>query len=302
MIKSAIKAAALATKRVHFKEPLKPEDIGFSSNIFMVFGLPAQRLKGSPAFWTKENSLYKLTLGRHMDYEIPTGCYARMNQIFIDTEVKTKNTNVIEVGRSFYEYAQKLGYKHGGAERDLVKQLVNYVTCRIDLKVVNENLARHTEVSALVSSARDFFFDVKNPDQLTITSGRIVLSEDYARYIHQHAAPLDLEVVRQFKRNPLALDFYRFLAYRVNGLTKTIEFPDRLLFEQLGTEQAADKITRARLRMILRQIQGFWPGLDAKFEAGQFILGPSEPAIKNKLPRRSPLNITHTSLDQALPG
>ena len=301
MIKSAIKAAALATKRVHFNEPLKPEDIGFSSNIFMVFGLPAQRLKENPAFWTKENSLYKLTLGRHMKYEVPTGCYARMNQIFIDTEVKTKNTNVIEVGRSFYEYAQKLGYKHGGAERQLVKQLVNYVTCRIDLEVVNNALARITEVSALVSSGRDFFFDVKNPDQLTMSSGRIVLSEDYARYIHKHAAPLDLEVVRTFKNSPLALDFYRFLAYRVNNLNKPIEFPDRLLFEQLGTGQAEDRITRARLKVILRQIQSFWPGLRSRFEDGYFILEPSSPAIKAKLARSNSLSITHTPLDQVVP-
>jgi len=295
---SAIKAAQLATKRTHFKEPLRPEDIGFSSNIFMVFGLPAQRLKGNPFVWEKKNSLYTLALTKHKDYEIPTGCYARMNQIFIDTEVKTKNTNVIEVGRSFYDYAKKLGYKHGRAEKELVEQLVNYVTCRLDLTVVNDDLARHTEISALVSSGRDFFFDVKNPAQLTISSGRIVLSEDYAKYIHGHAAPLDLEVVRTFARSPLALDFYRFLAYRVNKLNKTIEFPDRLLFEQLGTEQSTDRITRARLRVILRQIQGFWPGLRAKFESGQFTLEPSDPAIKAKLARRSPLSITHTPLDQ----
>lgn len=298
---SAIKAARLATNRTHFKEPLNPEDIGFSSNIFMVFGLPAQRLKGQPAFWTKENALYKLTMARHIDYEIPSGCYARMNQIFIDTEVKTKNTNVIEVGRSFYEYAQKLGYKHGRAEKELVQQLVNYVTCRIDLVVVDEKLARRTEISALVSSGRDFFFDVQSPRQITISSGRIVLSEDYARYIHEHAAPLDLEVVRTFSRSPLALDFYRFLAYRVNGLNRTIEFPDRLLFEQLGVGHEVEKVTRARLKTTLRQVKGFWPGLKAEFADGQFILGPSDPAIKSKLPRRNPLSITHTPLDQVLP-
>lgn len=298
---SAIKAAQLATTRCYFKEPLKPEDIGFSSNIFMVFGLPALRLKGIPAFWTKENSLYKLTLARHVDHEIPSGCYARMNQIFIDTEVKTKNTNVIEIGRSLHEYAQKLGYSHGGAERELVKQLVNYTTCRLDLTVVDEQLARHTEISALVSEGRDFFFDMQNPQQMTITSGRVVLSEAYARYIHKHAAPLDLEVVRALKRNPLALDFYRFLAYRVNNLNKPIEFPDHLLFEQLGTGVTADKVTRARLRVILRHIKGFWPGLNAGFEDGQFILAPSDSAIKNKLPRRNPISITHTPLDQILP-
>ncbi|MCK5591060.1 MAG: hypothetical protein KAI72_03810, partial [Candidatus Pacebacteria bacterium] len=76
------------------------EDIGFSSNIFMVFGLPTRKLAGNPAYWKKKTSLCELTIMRHDKYEVPYGCYARMNQIYIDTEVKTKNTNVIDVGRS----------------------------------------------------------------------------------------------------------------------------------------------------------------------------------------------------------
>ena len=38
------------------------EKIGFSSNIFMVFGLPTHKLNGNPAYWTKETSLCKLTI------------------------------------------------------------------------------------------------------------------------------------------------------------------------------------------------------------------------------------------------
>ncbi|MBU3958715.1 MAG: hypothetical protein KKE91_02510, partial [Candidatus Omnitrophica bacterium] len=37
------------------------EEIGFSSNIFMIFGLPAHRLNGNPAYWTKKTSLCELT-------------------------------------------------------------------------------------------------------------------------------------------------------------------------------------------------------------------------------------------------
>ena len=99
-------------------------DIGFSSNIFMVFGLPTRRLLGNPAFWTKKSSLCNLTIARDEKYEIPFGCYARMNQIFIDTEVRSKNTNVIDVGQSFREYTEKLGYSSGKANKALVQQLL----------------------------------------------------------------------------------------------------------------------------------------------------------------------------------
>ena len=82
-------------------------------------------MKGNPAFWIKENNTYTFTITRDPKYEIPYGCYARMNQIYIDTEVRTKNTNVIDVGRSFREYTQKLGYKDGKANKNLAKQLLN---------------------------------------------------------------------------------------------------------------------------------------------------------------------------------
>jgi len=271
------------------------EDIGFSSNIFMVFGLPTRKLKGNPPYWTKETSLCKLTITRHDKNEVPYGCYARMNQIFIDTEVRTKNTNVIDVGRSFNEYVRKVGYREGRANKALLRQLINYITSVIRVEPQDPTPGRILGIQSVVARAWDIYFDVKNPQQLTFSKGQIVLDEDYAKYIHKHSVPLDMNVVGCFKRNPLALDFYRFLAYRNNGLNKTISFPDRLLFEQLGTEQQADFVSRNRLKRILRMIQMYWP-VKAKFEDEFFELQPSPPAVEHRIPSKKPLAIVNNSV------
>ena len=271
------------------------EDIGFSSNIFMVFGLPTRKLKGNPPYWTKETSLCKLTITRHDKNEVPYGCYARMNQIFIDTEVRTKNTNVIDVGRSFNEYVRKVGYREGRANKALLRQLINYSTSVIRVEPQDPTPGRILGIQSVVARAWDIYFDVKNPQQLTFSKGQIVLDEDYAKYIHKHSVPLDMNVVGCFKRNPLALDFYRFLAYRNNGLNKTISFPDRLLFEQLGTEQQADFVSRNRLKRILRMIQMYWP-VKAKFEDEFFELQPSPPAVEHRIPSKKPLAIVNNSV------
>ncbi len=269
------------------------EDIGFSSNIFMVFGLPTRRLEGNPAFWTKKTSLCDLTISRHQKYEVPYGCYARMNQIFIDTEVRVKNTNVIDVGRSFQEYVNKLGYHDGRANKALLRQLVNYITSVIRVEPSPGNLApgRLVGVQTMVGRAWDLHFDVENPEQLMLSKGQIILDEKYAEFIHKHAVPVDMNIVHCFKRNPLALDFYRFLAYRNNTLRRSISFPDHLLFEQLGTEQEANKVIRARLKHILEAIHMYWP-VNAKFEDEYFTLEPSPPAVQRKLPNRRPITIT----------
>lgn len=271
------------------------EKVGFSSNIFMVFGLPTRKLKDNPPYWTKETTLCRLTITRHEKNEVPYGCYARMNQIFIDTEVRTKNTNVIDVGRSFNEYVRKIGYKEGFANKALLRQLINYITSVIRVEPKDPTPGRIIGIQSVVARAWDIYFDVKNPEQLTFSKGQIVLDEDYARYIHKHSVPLDMNVVRCFKRNPLALDFYRFLAYRNNGLNKTISFPDRLLFEQLGTEEQAEKVIRNRLKKILRMIQMYWP-VKAKFEDGYFELQPSPPAVERRLPSKKPIAIVNKSV------
>ena len=277
-------------------DPNYQPDVWFSSNIFMVFGLPTRKLKDNPAYWIKETALCKLTITRDETYEVPYGCYARMNQIFIDTEVKIKNTNIIDVGRTFNEYVRKIGYKEGFANKALLRQLVNYVTSVIKVEPKDSIPDRIIGIHSLVAQAWDIHFDVRNPDQLMFSKGQIVLDSGYAKWIHEHSAPLDMDVVNVFKRNPLALDFYRFLAYRNNDLNKTIAIPDHLLFEQLGTDQQADFVTRNRLRRILRVIKTHWP-VKAKFEDGFFELKPSPPAVQKKLASKTRLRVVDKSED-----
>jgi len=271
------------------------DDIGFSSNIFMVFGLPTRKIKNNPAFWNKETSLCKLTISRHEKFEIPYGCYARMNQIFIDTEVRTKNTNVIDVGRSFNEYVKKVGYNEGYANKALLKQLINYITSVISIEPKNPSSERILGLHSVIAKSWDIYFDVKNPAQLMLSKGKIILDESYAKYIHKHSVPLDMNVVGCFKRNPLALDFYRFLAYRNNSLHKTISFPDELLFEQLGTEEENHRKTRMKLKKILKALQMYWP-VKAKFEDGYFELQPSPSAVQKRLPSKKNITIVDKSV------
>ena len=127
-----------------------------------------------------------------------------------------------------------------------------------------------------------------------LAKGQIVLDDDYARYIHKHSVPLDMNVVRCFKRNALALDFYRFLAYRNNELTEAVSFPDHLLFEQLGTEDENERKTRMKLRVILRGLQMYWP-VCAKLEDGYFELAPSPPAVQRKVRVGRPMEVVDKS-------
>ena len=268
-------------------DPAYLSEIGYCGNVFMIFGLPVRRLPGEKrGQWRKQIEGYELIITNPQltNYktkkpytEIPYGCYARLNQIFIDTEIKTKATNIIDVGKTFNEYVKKLGYKEGKANKELLRQLINYVTSIITfVRTGGENVLKGLQAS--ISEKWDVSFDVKSPDQIMLSKGQIIVNPTYAQWIYDHCVPLDMKIVDVFKRNPLALDFYQFLAYRNNRLSKTISFPDRLLFKQLETGISVEKELRWRLNNILKTIKLYWP-VEAKFKDGYFELIPSVSAI-----------------------
>ena len=262
-------------------------EIGYCGNVFMIFGLPVRRLPENERLrWLKQIEGYDLIITNPglMNHktkkpytEVPYGCYARLNQIFIDTEIKTKATNIIDVGKTFNEYVKKLGCKEGKANKEISRQLINYVTSIITfVRTGEENTLKGLQAS--ISEKWDISFDIKSPDQIMLSKGQIIVNPAYAQWIYDHCVPLNMDVVNVFKRNPLALDFYQFLAYRNNGLNKTLSFPDRLLFKQIETGIASEKELRRRLNNILKAIKLYWP-VEAKFEDGFFELKPSVPAI-----------------------
>lgn len=276
--KYASEIASLVEKK-HFGEI--EEDIGFSSNVFMLFGLPNRKVK--EAFWSRDNGPYKITISRNINHAVPYGTYARMNQIFIDTEITTKRSNEIDIGNTFNEYVKRLGYKEGRANKALLRQLLNYVTCSILFSPKNTAKNHFIGLQTFVGKAWNIWIDAKNPQQMTMDKGKLIIDPTYAGYVEKHAVPLDMNIVRVFKNNTLALDFYRFLAYRVNKLGRTLTIPDTDLKQQLGPSYSNKEIRkfRQRLKYILRAIQQYWK-VRAKFEDGFFELKPSPLAIKGK--------------------
>jgi len=282
-------ADIIAKRRMGELEPL----IGFSANFFMMFGLPTR--KYDKQTWTKDNPLYTFNLTQtNPKFDIPYGCYARLNQIFIDTQITTTRSNVINLGNSFNDYVKKLGYTEGRAYRGLKKQLLNLIRCSIsvDAKIPGVDAGLQTLVG------RKWYIDLneKSPKQSELFQSKILIDAEYTQFVYKHAVPLDMRIVKVFKRNPLALDFYRFMAYRNNGLSQPLALREESLFDQLGTSISEAKKTKYRLLPILDKIKSDW-AVNAKFENGYFYLFPSPPAVDKKLASNAPLKIVNNLED-----
>lgn len=242
------------------------DDTVFLSTVFMLCSLPVRALKGNPFMWEKETKHLVLTIYRDKNNKIPYGNYARLIQIWIDTEVKKKNKDVLDFGNSLNSFLKELGIKEGKANREVLKQMMNYLSCRIQIQIKDDvNKNHRQEVNALVSVFNDLYFDPKQTDQLDLFKSSIKLSAEIVQFIRNHAAPLDMNIIRQFKNNALALDLIRLICYRNNGLIythqKVLNLPEEELYNQLGTIDKKTRQTRASIKKLLKQIKEYWPEL-----------------------------------------
>jgi hypothetical protein len=204
----------------------------------------------------------------------------------VDTEIKKTGSPIIHLGNCFNDYVKKLNYKEGYANKALLKQLINYLTLRIDIEPKknwnNSDYSNLRGLQTLISESYDISFDSKNPYQMFLENSFVQLNEKYASYVFKHAVPLNMEIIEKYKNDPLAIDFFRFLAYRNNNLNKEVSFSDKVLFEQFGSDIENIRVTRFKCRKILEDIKKDWP-VQAKLEDGYFWMAPSEPCVK-KLP------------------
>lgn len=263
-------------------------DIGFISAIFMMIGLPVKKLKGNAYTWTNKTKDYEITLQRHPDFEIPFGCYARHAQMWIDTEVKKKNTDTLNFGNSLTTFVKQLGFKKGKANKEILRQLLNLFTCRFIVRFVGKDHEnRRTEIDSVMTVARDWYFDPKNMNQLDLWQSIVKLSPALATYIREHAVPIDLKIVSQFKDNALTIDLLRWLIYRNNGLRRNqqIQFDDKELFATLGTSIKNIRMTRKRVIKSFKTIQAIWPvkcGIKSEKQKHTFWLSHSTPLVASK--------------------
>ncbi|MBA3066359.1 hypothetical protein FP828_07705 [bacterium] len=243
----------------------------FLSTIFMLCSLPVRALKGNPFMWKKETKHLILKIYRDENNKIPYGNYARLIQIWIDTEVVKKNKDVLDFGNSLNSFLKELGIKEGKANREVLKQLLNYLSCRIQIQIKDDvNKNHRQEVNALLSVFNDLYFDPKQKDQLDLFKSSVKLSAEIVTFIRNHAAPLDMNIIRQFKNNALALDLIRLICYRNHGLIythqKVLNLPEEELYNQLGTIDTRPRRIRTLIKNLLKQIKEYWPELKCNLE------------------------------------
>lgn len=261
------------------------------------------RNPGETDYWKRQQGRATLSVqalkqenpitGETVTLGIPYGAKVRLMMAFINTEIVRKQSPVIEVADSMTAFIKNdLNLDTNGRTiRQVKEQLSRLAASIVSISFADAETGRVQRVDNKIVKGYDLWFP-KSPDQKTFWSSEIHVTDDYAKSLLEHAVPLDMRAVAALSNNPMALDIYTWLAYRLHRVprNKPVFIPWAAAYEQFGFGYSKIRQFRTAFLKNLQQVKLVYPDAklevadhkDSKMPAG-LVLHSSPSAIGKKL-------------------
>ena len=224
-------------------------ELGFMARLLALCSLPRTN-PGDRLQFKRANGPYKLIMTATGDAKLPYGTLPRLLLVWVCTEaVRTQNRELV-LGRSLYEFMQKLGILSSdsggvtGIRTRLRNQMQRLFGCTVSLLYEDARVA--TTMNAPIARRTEFWWRDRQPDTLSLWESKIELGEDFFNEIVSHPIPLDMNILRSLKRSALGLDLYLWLTYRTFALKRPLRLTWPLLYRQFGVDPAKAGDTKHR--------------------------------------------------------
>jgi Plasmid encoded RepA protein len=254
--------------------------------------------------WKKTNGDFSLIISSGVDenlipYGIPYGSFPRLVLAYIITRVIETGERRVDLSSHFSGFMREIGYtgNHKGnslAGKRTRHQLIRLLRASITFQAKDDGHLAVLDVK--VAPKFELWWDYKNPEQDSLWSSYIEISEDFRRAILQAPVPLRTDVLKTLRKSPLALDVYMWASYRLFIMDKTgqesIALSYGRLQEQFGTGIAEEHYRQFRkeFKTALRKVDTHWrtsngekQSLNYEFEPTRLILYRS-PLLVNAKP------------------
>jgi len=262
-------------------------DTGFMGRMLALCSL-ARTNPGNREKYVRKNGPYTLVLNAGHPYKLPFGNLARLLLAWVCTEAVRTQSRELVLGRSLYEFMQKLGIEDlSGGERGGRTRLQNQMQRLFgaSITLIYEGPGRFARVSSFVADRHDFWWDPKRPNEASLWESRIELGEKFFNEIIRRPLPLDMNTLKALKRSSLGLDLYLWLTYKTFSLKEPFVLTWRQVYRQFGADPAGanDKsLVQAFRKDVLRElvkIKLAWPELTYATPRGRLIIFPARPLI-----------------------
>ena len=251
---------------------------------------------GKIRIWKRTNNLITLKIESGSDAKsdellgIPFGIIPRLLMFYINTEAIRTRSRRIVFGRNLSDFMRKIGLNprgHGVRSdyKRMIEQATRLFTARITFVDERQERDLPPRIDMVVAAKQDLWWTPHSADQYTIWESWIELSQDFFEAITNSPVPVDLNVLKQLKRSPLALDLYGWASYRVylvNRERKAVTIPLSRLKEQFGGEYASQKEFNRYFKLAMGKVKKAYPALTFTIHEGAITLFPSQTAIPSR--------------------
>lgn len=282
-------------------------DIGVTYSGFCIISLPHKPLKNLKDRWERRISQSHASLtiepgsldiaGRTLEFGVPYGSTARLIMIYLQTEALRHNSKEIVLGRSMYDWLNRMGISIGGnSYRQVREQAMRIAACSLRFTwdgISNGRRANAFKKDSIIQAGM-IFLDEGGPQQGTLWEDTIMLSETFFQKLQEHPVPINVGAIRGISNRSLAIDIYVWLAYRLHTLAGPVRVLWPQLMEQFGQSYKQARQFRPKFLESLQFALVVYPEAQVEWDELGLTLRPSPPAIPQRrfhqvlLPGRQP--------------
>ena len=250
------------------EEALIAPGVGYSHAVMVQCFLP-QRPAASRAYRTTHGRASLMIEAGHIanpndpgewiECQLPTGPKPRLILPYIVGEAIRNASPEIDLGRSLRDFMRRLGMPVAGKNgKALTEQIQNIAAAHIMIGEWTNN-AVHTHGGRLAKQLS--FWLERNPDQRTLWTPTMTLSDEFFNAIQHHRVPIDTHHLAQLARSARRMDLYAWLSYRTPRITpgKREPVPLRALHRIFGPDMNRIADFKRRLREDLQAIHSVYP-------------------------------------------
>jgi hypothetical protein len=256
---AATRAAEISRATALEEEHDARRKVGFMGRIVVQATLP-HRDPHAPVYERMNAHQMTLRLTALTRAGLPYGSLARLLLIWMTTEAVRTRDPVLHLGRSFREFLGRLELGAQGGDRGDMTRLRNQLNRLLGSAITVTYMTDTQDVfeSVMVARRAVLWWSPRN-DQPTLWESTVHLTAEFFEEVTGHAVPLDMAVVGQLRRSPMALDIYAWLTWRFSFLAENRTIPWEYLRDQFGATYGRDRDFRAKFTAALRAVRQGYP-------------------------------------------
>lgn len=235
---------------------------------------------------------------------LPYGVYPRLLMCWLTREAIRRRdlpiheARTIPLGGSLSTFMREVGINSVSGGRNgtitaLRKQLKSLFSTFISIEVEDHQYRDGKQIAfdqldnTLIAESAMLWWDPKHPDQLSMQDSSVTLTESFYRELTCSAVPLDVNVLRQIRRSPLAIDIYCWLTYRLSYHRGISVVTWDQLRRQFGAGYPDTVRGRSNWKLkvtsALDKVLEAWPDASVQATGNGLMLKPGAPSVPGKV-------------------